>query len=292
MLGASLAAALMVLAAACGGGTAALTLDEYAEWCGMGLVNDDLPDLDSTTWDEATAVLERLLGEATAINPPDEVREYHDGLIAAIQALVAVAREEDQDAAYSPFALFGVLLIVGGIFEEAERSLSASTRAALEAGDCLNSEDADDTSTNDSGGQVDRSEIVTIGDRITVERSQSEDRFEMVVRSRPQRAGDSYRVRVTVFAVIDEWSYDTSIWTADQIELVSAPDENGRIYKLTETTSFWDRPDDSLEGVILKVGGRHDGALYFSGGDAPPGTQFVELRYPAGGITRVVDLSR
>ena len=78
----------------------------------------------------------------------------------------------------------------------------------------------------------------------------------------------------------------------DQIELVSAPDENGRIYKLTETTSFWDRPDDSLEGVILVIGGTHDGALYFPAGDAPPETQFVELRYPAGGTRRVVDLSR
>ena len=281
----------MVLVAACGG-TTALTLDEYIEWCEMPRANDDLSDLDSATWGEATAVFEHWLNEATTLNPPDEVREYHNGSIAAFQALVAVAREEDQDAAYGSFALLGVLLLVRGIVEEAEQSLSANTRAALEAGGCLNSEDADDTSTNDSDGQVDRSEIAAIGDRITVERPQSEDRFEMIVRSRPQRVGDSYRVRVTVFAIIDEWSYDTSIWTADQIELVSAPDENGRIYKLTETTSFWDRPEDSLEGVILKFGGKHDGALYFSGGDAPPGTQFVELRYPAGGTKRVVDLSR
>ena len=69
-------------------------------------------------------------------------------------------------------------------------------------------------------------------------------------------------------------------------------DENGRIYKLAEAPSFGGRPDDSLEGVILVIGGKHDGALYFPAGDAPPETQFVELRYPTGDTRRVVDLSK
>ena len=290
-LGVALAAVLLLLAAACSS-NAALTLDEYIAWCVANAENNDLSDRGSITWGEAADILERGLNDARAINPPEEVRQYHDSRIAALQTLAAAAQQEESEEPFNLFTLLGAGLLVVGIFEEAERSLSPNTRAALEEGGCLDPEDGGDSSTNDSSGQVDRSEIATIGDRITVERSQSEDRFEMIVRSEPQRVGDSYRVHVTVFAVTDEWSYDGSSWTTDQIELVSAPDENGRIYKLTETTSFWDRPDDSLEGVILVIGGKHDGALYFPAGDAPPETQFVELRYPAGDTRRVVDLSK
>ena len=295
---AAIAAAMAVFIAACSNSGAA-TLDEYVAWCAEFRTNNEISEIGSqiseigsNTWGDYTSALENLLGEVRSIDPPQEVAEYHAGFIAAIQALLAVAQQEDEKEISNPFALLGAGLLLVGIVEEAEQSLSPSTRAALEEGGCLDPEDGGDSSTNDSSGQVDRSEIATIGDRITVERSQSEDRFEMIVRSEPQRVGDSYRVHVTVFAVTDEWSYDGSSWTTDQIELVSAPDENGRIYKLTETTSFWDRPDDSLEGVILVIGGTHDGALYFPAGDAPPETQFVELRYPAGGTRRVVDLSR
>lgn len=280
-----------MLVVACSGGDDALTLDEYVEWCEAAQSDIDLFEQDQATWGEVADSLESWIDEVGSINPPEEVRRYHEGSLSAIQAYVAVAQQEEREEIFNPFALLGAALLVRGIIEEAEESLSPDTRAALEESGCLSSDDGGDSSVSSSGAQVDRSAVAAMGDRITVERSQSEDRFEMVVRSRPQQVGDSYRVRVTVFSVIDEWSYDTSIWTADQIELVSAPDENGRIYKLTETTSFWDRPDDSLEGVILKIGGKHDGALYFSDGDAPPNTQFVELRYPTDGTRRVVDLS-
>ena len=290
-LGAALAAVLLLLAAACGS-SGALTLDEYIAWCVANAENNDLSNRGSITWGEAADILDRGLNDARAINPPEEVRQYHEGRITALQTFTAAAQQEESEEPFNLFTLLGAGLLVVGIFEETERSLSPSTRAALEEGGCLDPEDGGDASTNEGRGQVDRSEIAAIGDRITVERSQSEERFEMIVRSEPQRVGDNYRVPVTVFAVIDEWSYGGSSWTTDQIELVSEPDENGRIYKLTEETSFWDRPDDSLEGVILIVGGQHDGALYFPAGDAPPGTQFVELRYPAGDVRRVVDLSR
>lgn len=296
-LGAALAAVLLLLATACSS-SSALTLEEYAEWCAMPREIDDLSELESGTWSDAAEVFKSLLDEATSINPPEEVRQYHDGTIDAVEALIAIAQQEDPDAAYSLFPLIATLVIVGGIAQEAEKSLSSNARAALEEAGCLEPEGGGDTLTNHGDGQVDRSEIAAIGDRITIERPQSEDRFEMIVRSGPERVGENfhirYRVAVTVFAVIDEWSYDytASAWTADQIELVSAPDENGRIYKLAEAPSFGGRPDDSLEGVILVIGGKHDGALYFPAGDAPPETQFVELRYPAGGTRRVVDLSR
>ena len=296
-LGAALAAVPLLLAAACSSNSA-LTLEEYAEWCATPREIGDLSELDSGTWSDAVEAFESLLDETTSINPPEEVRQYHDGSIDAIEAFIAFIEQEDPDALYSTLSLVAIFAIAGGIAEEAEESLSPNARTALEEAGCLDPEGDDDAWTNDGGGQVDRSEVAAIGDRITVERPQSEDRFEMIVRSEPERVGDSfrtrYRVPVTVFAVIDEWSYDykASVWTVDQIELVSAPDENGRIYKLAEAPSFGDRPKDSLDGVILVIGGKHDGALYFPAGDAPAGTRFVELRYPAGDVRRVVELSR
>lgn len=296
-LSAALAAAPLLLAAACSSDSA-LTLEEYAAWCATPRETGDLSELDSGTWSDAVEAFKSLLDETTSINPPEEVRQYHDGSIDALEAFIAFMEQEDPDAPYSTFSLVAIFATAGGIAEAAEESLSPNARTALEEAGCLDQESGDNTPTNDDRGQVDRSEVAAIGDRITVERPESEDRFEMIVRSRPERVGDTfrtrYRVPVTVFAVIDEWSYDytASVWTADQIELVSAPDENGRIYKLVESPSFGDRPKDSLEGVILVIGGKHDGALYFPAGDAPAGTQFVELRYPAGDVRRVVDLSR
>ena len=295
---AAIAAAMAVFIAACSNSGAA-TLDEYVAWCAEFRTNNEISEIGSqiseigsNTWGDYTSALENLLGEVRSIDPPQEVAEYHAGFIAAIQALLAVAQQEDENEISNPFALLGAGLLLVGIVEEAEQSLSPSTRAALEEGGCLDPGDGDDTSTNDGGGQVDRSEIAAIGDRITVERSRSEDRFEMIVRGRPRRIGDVYSVPVTVVAISDEWTYEDNAWTDEQIELVSEPDANGRIYKLIETTQFWDRPVGSLEGVILVIGGKHDGALYFPAGDAPPGTQFVELRYPVGDTRRVVDLSR
>lgn len=291
-LGAALAAALLLLAVACSSSNGALTLDEYIAWCVANAENNNLTDSGAITWGEATDILERGLNDARSINPPEEVRQYHDGRTAGLQALTAAAQQEESGEPFNLFTLLGAGLFLVGIIEEAEQSLSPSTRTALEEGGCLDPEVGDDTSTNNGDGQVDRSEIAAIGDRIAVERPQSEDRFEMIIRGRPRRIDDVYSVPVTVIATVDEWTYESSIWTNDQIELVSEPDENGRIYKLTEATSFWDRPDDSLDGVILVIGGQHEGALYFRAGDAPPDTQFVELRYPAGGAKRVVDLSR
>ena len=283
-LGVAFVTALAVVVAACSG-SAALTLDEYVEWCAMPRAGNDLSELGSVTWGEAIDAFESAVDEATSINPPEEVQQYHDGSIAVLQAMIAVAQQEERGEAFNPFALIGAGLLVVGIVEEATDSLSPSTRAALEEGGCLSSDDS-------GGAQVDRSTVAAIGDRVKVERPQSEDRFEMIVRDAPEQVNGTYRVRVTVFAIIDEWTYDDSIWTADQIELVSAPDANGRIYKLTETTSFWDRPEDSLDGVILTIGGKHDGALYFSGSDVPTGTQFVELRYPVGGVKHIVNLAK
>ena len=292
--GIAFVAALLLLATACSGNEP-LTFEEYVAWCAEQQESDDLslPELGPMTWGEATDLLEERLDDLTSVDPPEEVEEYHRGSIAAWQAMVAATRAEDESETFNAFTFLAAGLIAAGIAEEARESLSNDARSALQDAGCLSPDDSNDTSSEQSDNtRIDRSVVAVIGDRITVERSRSEDRFEMIVRGRPRRTGDVYSIPVTVIAIADEWTYENSAWTDEQIELVSEPDENGRIYKLTETTQFWDRPVGSLEGVILVVGGQHDGALYFPAGDAPAGTQFVELRYPAGDVRRGVDLSR
>ena len=292
--GIAFVAALLLLATACSGNEP-LAFEEYVAWCAEQQESDDLslPELGPMTWGEATDLLEERLDDLASVDPPEEVEEYHRGSIAAWQAMVAATRAEDESETFNAFTFLAAGLIAAGIAEEARESLSDDARSALQDAGCLSPDDSNDTSSEQSDNtQIDRSVVAMIGDRITVERSRSEDRFEMIVRGRPRRTGDVYSIPVTVIAIADEWTYENSAWTDEQIEMVSEPDENGRIYKLTETTQFWDRPVGSLEGVILVIGGKHDGALYFPAGDAPPGTQFVELRYPAGDVRRVVDLSR
>jgi len=284
--------AMALLSVACSS-SSALTLEEYAEWCSRDAAESlgfDTDELEGATWGEVTEVFSRLADEAQSVEPPMQLERYHSGRIQLIQALVAFGQTQDEDELFNVFSLIGIGLVASGIVESAEASLSEEARDVLEEAGCLDSDDGD-IGEQPSSDQIDRTELAAIGDRISVHRAQDDDRFDMVVNGRPTRSGDEWRLDVTVFAVTDEWTYETSIWTNGQIELVSAPDSMGRIYKLTETDFWWEEPDDTLSGVILLSGGQHRGALYFSG-DAPSGVSWIELRYPAGDATKIVDLTR
>ena len=271
--------------------SSALTLEEYAEWCSRDLAEwgFESEDLVGATWGKVTDVFSQLEDDARSVEPPTEVERYHAGQIQLIQAVVAFAQTQDEDELFNVFSLFGIGLVASGIVEQAEASLSDEAREVLEEAGCL---DSDEEGDQEESSNVDRDVPALIGERISVQRQYGNDRFDLVVHGRPTRSGNDFRLPVTVFAVTDEWTYETSIWTNDQIELVSEPGRMGRIYKVSETDSWsWgEEPIDTLSGVILIAGGQHRGALYFRG-DAPDDVRWVELRYPAGDVTKVVDLA-
>ncbi len=230
-----------------------------------------------------------LLEDVVSINPPAELKAYHNAQVTSIQAYTTVANDKDQDDLFNVFEFLGAgLIVAAGIAEQAKNDLPDKVRAALEEAGCLDDAAQTEQSTSE---QIDRSDPAAIGDRIAVHRRQAEDRFEMIMHERPNFADGRWRVPVTVYALQDEWSYETSHWASDSIELVSEPDRNGRIYKIREADNFWNDPDDSLSGVILIAGGRHRGALYFAG-DAPASVRWVDLRYPTEDGTHIIDLTR
>ena len=279
--------ALTLLCVACSG-SSSLTLDEYAEWCSRDTAESlgiDTEELAGSTWGEVAEVFAQLVDEAQAIEPPEELERYHSGQVQVAQAVLAFAQGQEDDELFNVFSLIGVGLVVSGIVEEAEASLTDQAREVLRAAGCLDSEE-------EAVDQVDRADPALIGDRIAVHRTQSDDRFDLVVLGQPQYDSGYYRLPVRVFAIEDEWEYDTSIWSNEQLELVSQPDSTGRIYKITDNILFGDPPEDSLFEVILVAGGTHTGSLYFSADDVPAGTVFVELRYPATSGTKVVDLTK
>ena len=277
---------LSAILAGCAGNNK-LSLEEYADWCGERSEDDTgLDSLDSLTWGEAAALLDELVEDAIDVVPPEELEEYHDASVTALEAFVAVANDKEPDDPFNPFELLGVGLVIVGTVEEAERNLSARTRDALEAAGCISSDD-----NEDDAGVIDREDPAGIGERISVYRPQANDRFDLIIHGQPTREGDLFRLEVTVFATAEEWTYDTSLWTDDGIELISEPDSQGRIYRIREADLLWDEPTDWLKGVFLVAGGQHRGALYFSG-EAPAGTRIVELRYPSGELTRIVELNR
>ena len=285
-----LVATSMVLALGCSGeGT--LTLGEYAEWCSREpskTLGTDGEGLVGLTWGELTEILGGLVEEMQVIEPPEDVRKYHAGQIQVMQAVVGFAQEQDEDELFNLFSLIGIGIVVSGISESAEASLTDQARAVLEEAGCLDSDDSGEGATS----RIDRTNAAVIGDRITVHRMQDDDRFDLVVLGQPRYSDGYYRVPVRVFALTNEWAYDTSIWSNDQLELVSEPDSTGRIYKITDNVIFVDPPNDSLFNVILIAGGSYTGALYFRADDVPAGTKFVELRYPKDDSTNVVDLTR
>ena len=284
------ALAISLLWVACSA-SSALTLEEYAEWCSRDAAESlgfDEEELEGATWGEVTEVFSQLEDEAQSVEPPPELERYHSGQIQLIQALVAFAETQDDDELFNVFSLIGIGLIASGIIGEAEESLSEVAREVLEEAGCLTSDEGLD---EEGLSDVDRDDPALIGERISVHRVQDDDRFDLIVHGPATRSGDDYRLEVTVFAVTNEWTYETSVWTNDQIELVSEPDSMGRIYKISEIDFWWEEPEDTLSGVVLVAGGQHRGALYFSG-EAPANVAWVELRYPAGDTIKVVDLTR
>lgn len=287
-------ALVAMLLAACGGDDA-LTVAEYAEWCGDNPIADEIDLESAATWREFVGLLERVRSEAQSVTPPDEIREYHASTLAVLDAMIGFGQRQDEDAVPDLFSAALALIPLAATVDQATGSLDVETRATLAEAGCLDDEAGLDQSLSGGAGStvnVDRSDPAAVGERVTVERPMAGDSFELIVRGQPESYRATWRLPVTVISLEEEWSYGSSLWASDQMQLVTAPDRDGRLYRLSEAVfTVDDMGCESLAGVVLVRGGRFEGCLYFEWLEEPAGVEFAELRYPSGRTMRVVELS-
>ncbi len=142
LLGLFLALALPAVLMACGGGdspdadgeraaTAPRTVEEYAQ-----LVCAETAE-STKTWGEQVSGLEELLETLESINPPGELREYHNVTIDVGRTYLAFAKDMPRDGEVDPAALLaqlgtGVMQRV----EAAREGLSQETKSILDSAGC------------------------------------------------------------------------------------------------------------------------------------------------------------
>ncbi len=92
----------------------ALTLNEYAEWCG----SDSELDTEGMTWAEYGAALDELINGRLSVIPPDALREYHEATTQGLALLRLAVSDFDPEAPSRPEELFGQAILfawwVGG----------------------------------------------------------------------------------------------------------------------------------------------------------------------------------
>ena len=119
-----------------GGRDAAMSVQEYAEWCGKvsGQATEPL------TWAEAAEEFKGLHAEYRSVAPPSEIEEYHNANAALVAAIYQFANTQPRDDPFSPFDLFGVGFLMSGTLEDAEASLPPDVRVVLEEQGCIDPE--------------------------------------------------------------------------------------------------------------------------------------------------------
>ena len=124
---------VVVVAVACGGGQRdPETVREY-----LGLVcelEEDLPK--AKTWGEYIKWAEPQSEEFRQITPPDVIKEYHLAALAAMDATVTFAKNQDERTVYNPFELRGPLMVYGKALEGATSRLPQEVQYAIEDFDC------------------------------------------------------------------------------------------------------------------------------------------------------------
>ena len=126
--------------------------EEYEAFCSEA-AQEELDDNEDYTNGEVSTFYAELVERMESIDPPVEIADWHDKLLAAWTAVTRLIDAEPQDAIFDPLILFsdsGILSRFGEV-EEAFNEIPADVRERLAAAGC--SDDADSEPTG--GGESD-----------------------------------------------------------------------------------------------------------------------------------------
>ena len=129
--------------------------EEYEAFCSEA-AQEELDDNEDYTNGEVSTFYAELVERMESIDPPVEIADWHDKLLAAWTAVTRLIDAEPQDAIFDPLILFsdsGILSRFGEV-EEAFNEIPANVRERLAAAGC--SDDADSEPTG--GGESDTSQ--------------------------------------------------------------------------------------------------------------------------------------
>ena len=117
---------------ACSGASSpdpAMTVEEYAA-ATSSLANSEEGEM---TWGQFIAASAPVLKEMEMINPPDEVREYHQAWVAIMQAVIAAGKKQDQKAFMNPYLFLseGPVLLLGMQLNNLEEEMPDDARQVM-----------------------------------------------------------------------------------------------------------------------------------------------------------------
>ena len=138
-----------------------------------------------------------------------------------------------------------------------------------------------------------------IGEPVTLQPGWKEPPFAITVRDSPETVDETtVRVPVRITCVIPRWAYD-DVGSIMAFLQTAATDDGGPVQWVTEWgDSAHPLREGSFKGVILALGGTHEGFLYFKADDESPRRTvpeqpFVTLEYLDGTEALIkVDLAR
>ena len=123
---------LATLASACNSASSpdpAMTVEEYAA-ATCSLTNSEEGEM---TWGQFIAASAPVLKEMGRIDPPDEVREYHQVVVAILQAAIAAGEKQDQKAFMNPYLFLseGPVLLLGMQLNNLEEQMPDDARQVM-----------------------------------------------------------------------------------------------------------------------------------------------------------------
>ena len=127
-------ALLVVLSAIACAGSSPLTVAEYVEWCQQ----EQLDDVTDGTWGQAEQGIENGISTSKSTVPPPELEGLHQANIKAMEMLLDIAKDKDDDRLVTIADLFTPeLMALGFIIQSEQDALSSDLREQLESAGCL-----------------------------------------------------------------------------------------------------------------------------------------------------------
>ena len=120
--------------------------EEYEAFCSEA-AQEELDDNEDYTNGEVSAFYARLVERMESLDPPAEIADWHDRVLAGWTAVKKLVDAEPQDAIFDPFILFSdsEILFLFGEVEEAFNEIPADVRERLAAAGCSDESDSEPT---------------------------------------------------------------------------------------------------------------------------------------------------
>ena len=126
-----------ILVAACAS-SERLSVSEYAEFCADGIASArTLIEPESVTWGDLFRLGEPSLQRLRAVEPPDELAEFHRASIKTLDFVGGVAAEQPAEELANPLAIGLNAVRIATQLSRAIDALDPSIRATLRRADCL-----------------------------------------------------------------------------------------------------------------------------------------------------------